>query len=62
MKLIDVLRKECVFAGARLSDKAAVLRQIVQTAKKSSILKLTNFKKGCLNKFIQTIIDFGCVV
>ena len=34
MKLIDVLRKECVVAGAQLSDKADVLRQIVQTAKK----------------------------
>jgi len=39
MKLIDVLRKECVVAGAQFSDKAEALRQIVQTAKKSSILK-----------------------
>ena len=39
MKLIDVLRKKCVVAGAQFSDKADALRQIVQTAKKSSILK-----------------------
>ena len=39
MKLIDVLRKECVVAGAQFSDKADALREIVQTAKKSSALK-----------------------
>jgi len=39
MKLIDVLRKECVVASARFSNKDDALRQIVQTAKKSSILK-----------------------
>jgi len=39
MKLIDVLRKECVIASAQFSSKADALRQIAQTAKKSSILK-----------------------
>ena len=39
MKLIDVLRKEGVVASAQFSDKADALRQIVQTAKKSAILK-----------------------
>ncbi len=39
MKLIDVLRKECVVAGAQLSDKAEALGEIVQVAKKSPILK-----------------------
>lgn len=39
MKLIDVLRKECVVASAQFSDKADALKQIVQTAKKTTILK-----------------------
>jgi mannitol/fructose-specific phosphotransferase system IIA component (Ntr-type) len=39
MKLIDVLRKECVVAGAQLSDKAEALVEIVQVAKKSPSLK-----------------------
>lgn len=39
MKLIDVLRKECVVASAQFSDKADVLRQVVKTAKKNTILK-----------------------
>jgi len=39
MKLIDVLRKECIVAGAEFEDKADALRQIVQAAKKSPILK-----------------------
>jgi len=39
MKLIDVLRKECVVAGARLGNKAEALDEIVQVAKKSPILK-----------------------
>ena len=39
MKLIDVLRKECVVAGAEFKDKADALKQIVQTAKKNPILK-----------------------
>ena len=39
MKLIDVLRKECIVAGARFSDKAEVLREVVQAAKKNPILK-----------------------
>jgi len=39
MKLIDVLQKECVVAGAQFSDKAEALRKIVQVAKKSEILK-----------------------
>jgi PTS system nitrogen regulatory IIA component len=39
MKLIDVLRKECVIAGAQFSDKADVLNMIVGLAKKSPILK-----------------------
>jgi len=39
MKLIDVLRKECVVAGAQFSDKAEALREIVHVAKKNPILK-----------------------
>jgi fructose-specific phosphotransferase system IIA component len=39
MKLIDVLREECVVAGAQFQDKAEVLRYVAQLAKKSSVLK-----------------------
>jgi len=39
MKLIDVLREECIVAGASFSDKADALREIVQVAKRSPILK-----------------------
>ena len=39
MKLINVLRKECVVTGAEFSDKAEALRSVVQTAKKNTILK-----------------------
>jgi PTS system nitrogen regulatory IIA component len=39
MKLIDVLRKECVAANVQFEDKAEVLLEIVQIAKKSPILK-----------------------
>jgi len=39
MKLVDVLRKECIVAGADFEDKADALKQIVQAAKKSPILK-----------------------
>lgn len=39
MKLIDVLRKECVVAGARFRDKAEALCEIVQIAKENPILK-----------------------
>jgi PTS system nitrogen regulatory IIA component len=39
MKLITVLKKECIVAGAKLEDKADALQQIVQEAKKSPILK-----------------------
>jgi PTS system nitrogen regulatory IIA component len=39
MKLIDVLRKECVVAGAEFADKAETLNQIAHIAKQSPILK-----------------------
>ena len=39
MKLIDVLRKECVVAGAQFSNKTEALGEIVLAAKKSPILK-----------------------
>lgn len=39
MKLIEVLRKECVVVSAQLGDKSEVLSRIVQAAKKSPILK-----------------------
>jgi PTS system nitrogen regulatory IIA component len=39
MKLIDVLRKECVVAGVQFSNKAEALSEIVRVAKKSPILK-----------------------
>lgn len=38
MKLIDVLRKECIVARAQFANKAKALREIVQVAKKSPIL------------------------
>ena len=56
MKLIDVLQKECVVAGARFSDKAEALREIVQVAKitsdKSKTLVVDNisFRIGILVK------------
>jgi PTS system nitrogen regulatory IIA component len=39
MKLIDVLRKECIVANATMDDKADALRQVVQAAKQSPVLK-----------------------
>jgi PTS system nitrogen regulatory IIA component len=39
MKLIDVLRKECVVANTQFDDKAEALLEIVRIAKKSPILK-----------------------
>jgi len=39
MKLVDVLAKECVVAGARFKDKTEVLHGIARVAKKSPILK-----------------------
>ena len=39
MKLIDVLRKECVTTSAQFADKAEALHSIVQAAKKNPILK-----------------------
>ena len=39
MKLIDVLRKECIVANATVNDKADALRQVVQVAKQSPVLK-----------------------
>jgi PTS system nitrogen regulatory IIA component len=39
MKLIDVLRKECVVSGAQFSDKYDAMRGVVQVAKKNPILK-----------------------
>lgn len=39
MKLIDVLRRECIVAKAEVHDKAAVLKYIAQTAKRSPVLK-----------------------
>jgi len=38
MKLIDVLKKECIVAGAVLDNKADTLLQIAQLAKKSAVL------------------------
>jgi len=45
MKLIDVLRKECVVAGARFTGKVEALREIVQVAKKNPILKNVSDEK-----------------
>jgi len=39
MKLIDVLRKECVVAVAQFGDKDEALREIAQLAKQCAILK-----------------------
>jgi PTS system nitrogen regulatory IIA component len=39
MKLIDVLRKECVAANVQFDDKAEALLEIARIAKKSLILK-----------------------
>jgi len=38
MKLIDVLRKECVAVNVQLSDKAGTLQEIARLAKKCSVL------------------------
>lgn len=38
MKVINVLRKECILAGADLTDKAEALQKIVETAKNSPVL------------------------
>ena len=39
MKLVDVLRKECIAVNARWSDKAEALREVAGLAKKSSVLE-----------------------
>jgi PTS system nitrogen regulatory IIA component len=39
MKLIDVLREECIVAGAQFDDKTQALDQVVQIAKKSPLLQ-----------------------
>jgi len=39
MKLINVLRKECVVVGARFGDKSEALRRVAQVAKNSPVLK-----------------------
>ena len=39
MKIIDVLRKECVVANAQFNDKAEALIHVVQTARKAALLK-----------------------
>ena len=39
MKLIGVLQKECIVAGAEFSDKAEVLCEIAQIAKSSPVMK-----------------------
>lgn len=39
MKLIDVLREECVVANLAMADKQSALEQIVKTAKKCEVLK-----------------------
>ena len=39
MKLVDVLRQECIVANVELRDKASAMRQIVQVAKNSPVLK-----------------------
>jgi len=38
MKLIDVLKKECITTGAALENKADALLRIAQSAKKSAVL------------------------
>jgi PTS system nitrogen regulatory IIA component len=39
MKLLDVLREECVVGNAKPADKTAALQQIAKVAKKSPVLK-----------------------
>ncbi len=39
MNLFEVVRAECVVAGAKLADKSAALRAVVRAAKQSAILK-----------------------
>lgn len=45
MKLIDVLRKECIVAGAQFRDKAEVLCEVVEVARKNSILSNVSEKE-----------------
>jgi len=39
MKLVDVLREECIVVGAVLDDKDSAMREIVRSARKSPVLK-----------------------
>jgi len=39
MKLVEVVREECIVAGAQLSDKSAALDAVVQAARKCGVLK-----------------------
>jgi len=42
MKLLNVLRDECIVVNAQVADKTAVLSEIARTARKSPILKDLN--------------------
>ncbi len=39
MKLLNVLRKECIVSGAELADKSEALQKVVEVSKKSPVLK-----------------------
>ncbi len=39
MKLVNVLRKECIAANVKIADKASALLEVARVAKKSSVLK-----------------------
>ena len=39
MKLVNVLREECIVAGAVLSDKASALKAVAEASEKCDLLK-----------------------
>ena len=59
MKLIDVLRKECVVAGAEFADKAEALNQIVNVAKQSPILKDVSAEEILAGKMLSDALIDG---
>ena len=42
MKLIDVLREECIVVGAVFHDEAEVLRQVMQVATMPTVRRLSS--------------------
>jgi len=60
MRLVDILREECIVANASFNDKSAALREIADLAKKSPILKDTDTQQILheLHCRMQSVPDF----